>query len=59
MHGLQIIEKDRIIPNLLCESHITLIPKVDENNIKYKLYKNYMNIDVKILGAFSKLSAVR
>lgn len=38
-HSLQIIEKDKIIPNLLCESSITLIPKLDEDNIKEKNYR--------------------
>lgn len=38
-HSLQIIEKDKIIHNLLCESSITLIPKLDEDNIKEKNYR--------------------
>lgn len=51
MYFFQNIKKDTILPNLLCESNITLIPKLDMDNIKEE---NYMNIDTEILGVLSK-----
>lgn len=51
MYFFQNIKKDTILPNLLCESNITLIPKLDMDNIKEE---NYMNIDTEILDVLSK-----